>query len=151
MTKGTFIKTVSARLAEKHQVKIRFILVGIWNTIFGYLVFVLLDTLFSHVFQKRYYAYMTALTFAQIISVVNAYVFHKYVTFRSSTKNSAMITEFLRFSTTYVVTFCFNMIFLPILVELVHLTPKIAGAVLLLITTGMSYLGHSRFSFKERV
>jgi putative flippase GtrA len=144
------MKAAALRFAEKHQVKIRFLVVGAWNTAFGYIVFVLLDLLFSHLFQKRYYAYMTAMVLAQIISVINAYIFHKFVTFKSTTKNTAMIVEFLRFSTTYIVTFCFNLIFLPILVELGHLTPSIAGAVLLLVTTGMSYLGHSRFSFKTK-
>lgn len=149
MTEANTIKFIAADMAKKHQTKIRFFLVGIWNAVFGYLVFVLLDTFFSHVFQKRYYAYMAAITFAQIISVVNAYVFHKNITFKSNARNSAMIVEFFRFSMTYIVAFCFIVLFLPIFVELLHLTPQIAGAALLLITTAISYLGHSRFSFRD--
>ena len=61
------------------QLKARFVTVGIWNTVFGYLVFVVLDTLFESIFIKRYFAYMLAIVLGHIIANINAFIFnHKY-------------------------------------------------------------------------
>lgn len=128
--------------------KLKFVLVGVWNTIFGYSAFCLLDTLFSYLFSTRYIAYMCAMVLGQIIAVINAYIFHKYVTFESAVKGKGMIIEFFRFSMTYGVTFCLSLILLPFFVEIFHIPPKVSGAFVILICTIISYLGHSRFSFK---
>ena len=122
-------------------------MVGIWNTIFGYLVFVGFDSLFAAFFSKRYAAYMSAVVISNITAIINAYIFHKYVTFKSRIKGIYILFEFLRFSTTYLVTFCLSLVFLPFFVEILHVTPKIAGALVILCCTVISYLGHSRFSF----
>jgi len=135
-------------LMAKHRVKIKFVLVGIWNTIFGYSVFCLLDTLFSNIFATRYIAYMSAMVLGQIIAIVNAYISHKYITFKSRVRGREMIIEFFRFSMTYAVTFCLSLILLPVFVEIFHIAPKISFAILILVCTTISYLGHSRFSFK---
>jgi putative flippase GtrA len=128
---------------------LRFVLVGIWNTIFGYGAFCLLDTIFAHLLMARYAAYMAAMILGQVIAVINAYVFHKYITFRSHAKGKAIIAEFFRFSTTYGVTFVLSVAMLPALVEIGHLHPKVAAAVTVLLCTMVSYLGHSRFSFQS--
>ena len=134
---------------SRHWVKAKFVLVGIWNTIFGYGVFCLLDTAFSHLFAERYIGYMLAMILGQVVAVINAYIFHKYITFRSEIKGKGLILEFLRFCTTYAVTFCLSLILLPSLVEIFLITPKIAGAIIILICTLISYFGHSRFSFRR--
>ena len=138
-----------AVLKTKHQVKARFVLVGIWNTIFGYGIFCLFDTLFAWLLSTRFAAYMCAMVLARILAVINAYVGHKYITFKSVAKGKAIISEFARFSTTYVVTFCLSLVLLPALVEIGHIHPKIAVAIIILIGTVISYLGHSRFSFRQ--
>lgn len=138
-----------AALKTKHQVKARFVLVGIWNTIFGYGIFCLFDTLFAWLFSSRSAAYMCAMVLTQILAVINAYIFHKHITFKSKAKGKAIIAEFFRFSTTYVVTFCLSLVLLPTFVEIGHITPKIAAAIITLICTVISYLGHSRFSFRH--
>lgn len=140
-------------LLAKHRIKVKFVLVGVWNTIFGYSVFCLLDILFSHLFATRYIAYMSAMVLGQIIAIINAYVSHKYITFKSKVRGRKIIIEFFRFSMTYAVTFCLSLVLLPTFVEIFHITPKISGAVAILICTIISYLGHSRFSFriKERL
>lgn len=142
------LKFSLVNLLSKHRVKVKFVLVGIWNTIFGYSVFCLLDTLFSHIFATRYIAYMSAMVLGQIIAIINAYVSHKYITFKSRVRGRKMIIEFFRFSMTYAVAFCLNLILLPIFVEIFRITPKISVAILILICAAISYLGHSRFSFK---
>ena len=101
------------------------------------------------VFEKRFYAYMLALVSSQIIATTNAYLFHKYVTFKSRLKGRRMIIEFLRFCSTYVITFSLSLTLLPFFVEGFHIDPKLAGAITALICITIGYIGHSRFSFNE--
>ena len=122
-------------------------MVGIWNTVFGYLVFILLDMLFENVFHKRYVAYMSAMILGQIIATVNAFIFHKYITFKSEVKGKGIIGEFFRFCLTYVVTFVLSLLLLPFFVEIIDFHPRTSGAIAILICTVISYVGHSRFSF----
>jgi len=135
----------------RHQVKVKFVLVGTWNTIFGYGVFCLFDTLFAWLLSSRSAAYMSAIVLAQVLAVINAYICHKYITFKSEAKGKAIIAEFFRFSTTYVVTFCLSLVLFPALVEIGHIPPKITAAIIILICTVISYLGHSRFSFRQTI
>ena len=134
-------------LITKNNIKVKFVLVGIWNTIFGYLVFFVLDTLFVYVFTERYYSYMSAMVLGQIIATINAFVFHKYLTFKSTVKGKRIIIEFLRFCLTYVVTFSLSLILLPFFVEIFKIQPKVSAAIVILLSTVISYIGHSRFSF----
>ena len=135
---------------SEHQTKLRFLLVGGWNRIFGYLAFIGLDYLFTGLFSKRYVAYMSAAVFSNILAIINAYVFHKYITFKSTVRGLGIIAEFLRFSTTYLVTFVLGLLLLPFSVEVLNITPKIAVALLVVLFTGISYLGHMKFSFGYR-
>jgi putative flippase GtrA len=133
-----------------HQIKVRFVLVGTWNTLFGYLVFIGLEALFSSLFASRSAAYMLAMVISNPIAILNAFIFHKYWTFRSAIRGKRMVFEFLRFLSTYAGTFALSLALLPLLVEVFSLTPRVAGAITILICTVISYLGHSRFSFREK-
>lgn len=121
---------------------------GAWNTLFGYLVFVGLDTGLSYFVSRRYLAYMSAMILGNIIAIVNAYIFHKTITFKSATKGKGIVLEFTRFCMTYLVTFCVSLVLLPLFVEAGGIDPKMAGALVILLCTAISYLGHSRFSFR---
>jgi len=138
-----------AALRTRHNVKSKFVFVGIWNGIFGYGVFFLLDISFAWLLSSGAGAYMCAMVLAQILAIINAYICHKYITFKSEAKGRAIITEFFRFSTTYVVTFCLSLVLLPAFVEIGHISPKISGAIVMLICAVISYFGHSTISFKQ--
>ncbi len=138
-----------ATLLAKHHVKVKFVLVGVWNTAFGYLVFVALDMLFARTFARRYIAYMTAMVLSNVVAIMNAYVFHKYVTFRSDVSGKNIYAEFLRFSTTYLFTFALALMLMPLFVEICGLVPRIAAALVLFVCTVISYIGHSKFSFRR--
>ena len=143
------MKASLIEIASKHRLKARFVVIGAWNTIFGYLVFVFLDAALSHVLRARYAAYMTAMVLANVISIANAYAFHKHITFKSKVRGRGIVGEFFRFCTTYLVTFGLNLVLLPTLVEICHFRPRVAGALAIPACTIVSYLGHSRFSFKH--
>lgn len=147
---GGKISTALSAAFVRHHVKVKFLAVGAWNTVAGYLFFVLFDTAFARVFATRYVGYMAAMVMANIVSVINAYIFHRYVTFRSLKKGREIMTEFIKFCATYVVVFVLNLFLLPFFIEMGHLSPKAAAALVIPLCTVISYIGHSRFSFREK-
>lgn len=138
------------KIYKKYDRSIRFLLVGIYNTLFGYVLFCILDTIISHMVEKRITAYMLASVMSTIISILNAYIFHKKITFKSKINGiSGIIMEFLKFSCTYSFTFIIGIITLPILVEIFKFNPKIAAAIITLFCTVISYVGHLNFTFRN--
>jgi putative flippase GtrA len=123
----------------------RFALVGLWNTIFGWLTF-----------AGLYYAtrppgppsaphYLAVLAAANGVAVMQAYVSYKYIVFRTT---GNVVREFVRFSTVYVGTFAVNLAALPILVAHFGVGPVPAQAAVIAICAVASYFGHSRLSFR---
>jgi len=135
-------------LINRHFVKVKFVLVGIWNTFFGYGLFFALDTFFEKNFTVRYVAYMSAMVLSNVAAIVNAYIFHKYITFQSTVRGRGLLKEFLKFSTTYLVTLFLSLVLLPLFVEVFHVHPKVGALFILGIGTMVSYFGHSNFSFR---
>jgi len=129
--------------------RIRFFAVGVWNSIFGYIAFICLNTLFADLFVRRYAAYMLAQILANILAIINAFISHKFITFRSNVRGLAVLYEFVRFSAAYLFSFLLSILLLPLTVEILHLSVPIAGALVLLACTVISYLMHSRFSFRN--
>ena len=123
-----------------HREKILYLLVGGWNTIFGYGTFVALYYLLHH-----YIHYLFILIVTNIITITNAYIGYKIVVFR--TKGN-YLREYLRYYLVYGVSFIINLILLPIAVELLQLSPVIAQAIIMMLTIIISFLGHKHFSFK---
>ena len=44
---------------------------------------------------------MCAMVLARMLAVINAYICHRYITFKSEARGRAIIAEFFRFSATY--------------------------------------------------
>ena len=132
-----------------HETKWRFLAVGVWNAIFAYLVFVGLDILFTGLFSKRYFAYMLAQLLSNVLGIINAFIFHKFITFKSRVRGMGILFEFARFFSTCLFSIMMGLIFLPFFVEIIGLDPKISRAILIPIIAIINYFGHSRFSFKD--
>jgi putative flippase GtrA len=132
-----------------HQTKLRFLIVGVWNTIFAYLIFVGLDILFAFLFSKRYLAYMLAQLLSNVLGIINAFIFHKYITFKSPVRGKGIVIEFARFFSTCLFSMIMGLILLPFVVEIIGFDPKISRAILIPIIAIINYFGHSRFSFKD--
>ncbi len=127
-------------LYEKHRAKIQYLLVGGWNTIFGYAVFVAL-----------YYAtprftlhYEVVLILSQIINVTNAYILYKNFVFRSK---GHFFQEYCRFCAFYWLSFVVNLVLLPLLVEWLHQDPMLSQGLLTLGTAVTSYFWHANYTF----
>lgn len=121
-----------------------------WNTVFSYLVYITLDSLFTYVFTKRYMAYMTAAVIANVIGTTSAFLFHKYITFKSPVRGKGVIIEYIKFYSTYTVTTLLSFALLPFFVEVLKIDPKLSGALLIPVIAVFSYFGHSRFTFKNK-
>jgi len=134
----------------KLDVKLKFILIGVWNTIFAMLIFVLLDAVLMHCFSRRYMAYMCSMALANILSIINAFIFHKYLTFQSKAKGKSLVLEFIRFCSTYLFVFALSMLLLPVLAEIFRITPKVSAVIGILISIAVSYVCHSKFSFRKK-
>jgi len=144
------LKTSWQQLWLDHQLKIRFLIIGAWNTIFGYGSFLFLYWFLSFFLTPRFMAYMTASIVGNIIAMTNAFIFHKYFTFKSSEQGLDALREYFRFGGTFLFNFILGLILLPFCVEVFGMTPQVSAAVIILICTVFSYIGHSRFSFRSR-
>lgn len=92
---------------------------------------------------------MSAMVLSNVLAVLNAFVSHKFFTFRSTVQGQAMFLELFRFSATYVLTFILSLFLLPFFVEIGNVSPKTGGALVICSCTLVSYLGHTRFSFQK--
>lgn len=120
--------------------KLRFLVIGGWNTLFGYLCFYGLYLLAA---DRVHYLIVTAV--AHSINIMQAYVMHRWLVFRSDDK---IAREFLRFNASYVGTFLFGLLAMFLLVETAGLSPPVAQAIVILMNVVLSYILHSRVSFR---
>jgi putative flippase GtrA len=133
----------------KHKTMIKFLIVGVWNTIFGYLIYYLLLKLLLATFTTTHFAYLWAMGIAQVIGTINAFISHRGITFADQAGENKII-EFLKFSLVYVLTFCLSLVLMPVFVRGFGISAEITGIIVILIGTVVSYLGHSRFSFNAK-
>ena len=133
----------------KSKTEIRFLLVGTWNTLFGYLVFLLFLFLLEKIFNNERQIYSLSLAFSHLISVINSFIFHKVVTFVSKQKGLELVYEFRRFFNSYIITFLLNLSLISIQVELLSLNPRIAGAISLPIVTVVTFFLLSKYAFNK--
>lgn len=127
------------KLYNYHKEKINYLLAGIWNTAFGYLLFTLLYLLFG----SRIH-YVLLLIVSTVCSITNAYISYKFYVFR--TKGN-YFKEYLRFYAVYGVSFLLNLVLLPMIVEIFKVSPVIVQAYVVGFTFLASYFGHKYFSF----
>lgn len=116
-----------------------YLLVGGWNTAFGYLVFLAL----YYLFVSRIH-YLIIFVISNIISITNAYIGYKIFVFK--TKGN-YLKEYARFYLVYGGAMALNFILLPVCVELLKISPPAAQGGLIFITIIYSYLGHKNYSF----
>lgn len=117
----------------------RFVVVGIWNTVIGYLIFVLV-----HLFAGNGLNPISTLLVAYIISLPHAFLTQRLIVFRTAHKWSR---QFLRFASTNSVIFFANLIFLPLAIVATGSGPLLVQACFVVLSTLISYVAHKHFSF----
>ena len=128
----------------------RYLLVGLWNTLFGYGTFALLTATLTPILP---YSYIWASLLSSLLNITVAYFGYKLFVFR--TKGN-YLREWARCVIVYSGGIVFGLIALPMLVfviqrntRFVTQAPYIAGAILTSIVVFYSFLGHKKFSFRS--
>lgn len=129
---------------------IRYLLVGGFNTVFGYSLFALLNWSFRGLGS---FSYMYAAVLSNLIAITVAFLGYKWFVFR--TRGNYLI-EWVRCVGVYGSSMAIGLVGLPILVPILrgHLqhpmeAPYIAAAILTVITVIFSFLGHKNISFRQ--
>lgn len=124
--------------------RVRFLIVGGFNTVVGYAIFVVVQLSIG-----KHTSYLLSLYVATIIGSIIAFLGHRRFTFQISGRHNVII-DFFRFASVNVVALVVNTIALPLLVEFGRLNPIAAQALIVIVTTLISYVGHKYFSFRRR-
>ena len=118
--------------------EIRFLFVGMLNTIVGYGIYAIL--IFFNI------NYLLANTLSTIVGVLHSYLWNRFFTFKSKEK---ALKEIIKFIFVYICSYLLGMIILYLFTSILHLSPYIAGLINLFITTLISWFGHKYFSIKN--
>jgi putative flippase GtrA len=132
------VLTVSTLGSQRSQ-EVRFVVIGVWNTLFAYGVWASLQFLLGDRLH-----YLAILVLAWPIAVLNAYICHRRFVFRSS---GSIRTELPRFSVVYVLSLVASLIALPILLQVLPLNIYVIQAGFTVVVVVVSYLAHRSFSF----
>jgi putative flippase GtrA len=119
--------------------RVAFLVVGGVNTVVGYLIF----AAFLVTVGQRW-GYLLAC--AHVFSVLFAFVLYRFVVFRV---RGHVMADLWRFETVYLAALAVNFVLLPALVELAHLPVLVAQAMIVFVTSVMSWVGHKHFSFRR--
>ena len=120
--------------------RVAFLLVGGINTVVGFACFAGFLVLLG---KQRY---LVALVCAHVVSVLVAFVLYRLAVFRV---RGHVLRDLWRFETVYLTALGVNFVLLPVLVEIAHLPVLLAQALIVLVTSLMSYLGHKHYSFRR--
>lgn len=128
----------SALLANE---KLRFLVVGGWNTLVGYLVFV-----FFHLTIEARWGVAITLVASYCVALPHSFLTQRLAVFRS---RHPWLPEFGRFVLSNSVIFLTNLLLLPIASALTGANSAVLQGVFLVLSTVASYLAHRHFTFSR--
>jgi putative flippase GtrA len=120
--------------------RVAFLLVGAVNTAVGFLCFAGFLALLG---EQRY---MATLLCSHVVAVLVAFVLYRFAVFRV---RGHVLADLWRFEMVYLSALAVNLVTLPLLVHFAHLQPLPAQALILVVTSVMSWLGHKHYSFRR--
>lgn len=119
---------------------LRFVVVGAWNTVFSYLVFVLLYRFWGGGWHDIWIQGVTA-----VLGITNAYVLHRLLTFKS---HGVWWREYFRFYVVYGIQGAIQSLAFLALSTWLGFNGYVVQVVLTLLMTVVSYWAHRSYSFK---
>lgn len=131
------IRSIFSRVLEKQET--RFILIGIANTIIGYLLFVVVVM----AAEKRIGA-TPCLVISYCIALPISFSMQRIFVFRVSGR---VLSQFWRFCVANSSIFLANLVFLPVVIALTHSDPIIIQGVFVVVSAIVSFFAHKHFSF----
>ncbi len=117
----------------------RFLITGVWNTVFGLLAYTLLYT-----WLHKEVHYLLIMIPANILAITNAYIGYKLFVFKTK---GHILREYFRFYLVYGVSILMNFVIMFLMVDGLGVHPLISQFVGVAVTTACSYVGHRHFSF----
>jgi putative flippase GtrA len=120
---------------------LRYLVVGGWNTVFGFAVFAALNAALGDTIN-----YMFLLPVATALAILNAYIGYRTFVFKV---RGHWWRDLGRFSLVYVASFVANLVLLPLLVEVAKSPVLLAQAIVTAGTVVVSFFGHRSFSFRR--
>lgn len=127
------------RFYFQRREQLLYLVIGGWNTVFGYGVWALLQALLGDRLH-----YLLVVLIAWPIAVLNAYLGYRLVVFRST---GSMLRELPRFSLVYLVTLAVNLVLLPIALTVLPFNIYVVQALLTVVVVVSSYVSHRYYSF----
>ena len=134
--------TFSSSFNLNEKKKLRYLLVGIWNSIFPYIVFA-----FLYFITDKKLNYLIILTLCQVAGLTNAFICYKFFVFK--TKGN-VLAEYFKFYLIYGFSFLINLSALSFFVGLCDFNPLLSQGVIAIFIIIMTYFAHDRFSFSNR-
>jgi putative flippase GtrA len=129
---------------------VRYLLVGGFNTCFGYTLFVAFNYLFR---SLGVYGSEIASLLGNVIAITVAFLGYKWFVFRT---HGNYLREWLRCLSVYGSSMLFALVMLPPLILLLRrwyghsqMASNVAAAILTVVTVAASYFGHKHFSFRR--
>ena len=120
---------------------LRYVVVGVWNTLFGYAAFfICLKAL-----EVAGYGYLWALALSHFVAVTHNFVVHGRWVFAEGDRGG---WAYVRYHQVYLGVLALHALLLSLLVEGVGISPEWAMLPSIVVATIASYLGHFRFSFR---
>ena len=133
-----------ARIVARRE-QILYLVVGLWNTLFGYAAFALLYHLLHDVAGvSQIPGSMAALVVASALGVANNYVLYRTIVFRS---HGAVRRELPRFLVVYVVALAVNLVVLPLALRELPFNAYTIQAVYTAVVVVTTYVANKYFSF----
>lgn len=127
------------RVYFRFREQLLYLVVGAWNTVFGYLVWAIMQYVLSD-----YLSYIVILILSFPLAVTNAYLGYRYVVFRSS---GPVNKEFPRVFLIYLVVFCINLFLLPLALRVLPFNIYVIQGLLTCIVIVFSYVANKYFAF----
>jgi len=131
---------------------IRFLAVGIWNTLFGYASFALCAFVLRGAYPR--YGYVIAGAISSVLNISVAFLAYKWFVFKTKTN---YLREWARCMVVYSSSIAVGLILLPVLVSVIHrvtpllaAAPYVAAAILACCNALYNFLGNRKFTFKDR-
>jgi putative flippase GtrA len=128
-----------AEVWREHQ-KVRFLAVGIWNSLFGYTAFAVL-----YLLLQEHIHYLLIGLIAHVLSTINAFLCQRWLVFRATTP---WWSAFARFNLVQLLVLCWGLSGLALTVEVMHLRPLLGQLLVMSVAVIGSYLMHRNYSFR---
>lgn len=117
--------------------KLRFLLVGGFNTLSSYLLFAMFVSVLS---------YAAALVITYVLAINLSILTMRHYVFRAKTN---FLKQYYKSGTTYILMLVFNYLFLWICIDILSIHPLISQALFTLISTILLYYIHKNFNFLD--